>query len=305
MRVSNYSFRLFFLTCLIGIFSTLNANAEKDQSTCIFQLLNRLSGKTDHQYHIESIHPVSRLSETERHLLNPDIEVTTEAGGHMNMGLRNFTDFEKTTKTLQKKGFFTFFFPSGEGSRTAAGHMSILIDGSFFDRNLDSQGANAIRSMNQEEFSKLFEHIPYAVAQFYELSEKSVAELSHYFHERTWHYHANTVGFHTSYVPLPFNDHRPLSEIENCNTFAFSFMEPDWQKRYPELRHIQTEFGNLELSQAPSKQLLNNTHSVAYRGSLFISDQEKFKSGLLSDGLRNDFSGSQLLLAAPAQLLHE
>ena len=76
-------------------------------------------------------------------------------------------------------------------------------------------------------------------------------------------------------------------------------MESDWQKRYPELSHVRAEFGNLALSQAPSRQLVNDTLPVAYRGSLFITDQHKFKSGL-----RNDFFGSQLLLAAPAKVLH-
>ena len=304
MRIRKYFFVFLSSTCLIALLSAFHANAAKDQAACIYQLLRRLCGSVDHQYQVEGTHAVSRLSAAEQRLLNPDIEVKTESGDIMKMGFRNFKDFENTTKALQKKGFFTFFFPSGEGSQVAAGHMGVVIDGSFFDRNLDNQGADAIRSMNEEAFSKQFQYFPYAVAQFYELSDASVIELSHYFHERAWHYHANTPGFRTSYVTLPFNDNRPLSEIENCNTFVFSFMELDWQKRYPELNHVRTEFGNLALSQAPSRQLVNDTRPVAYRGSLFITDQDKFKSGLLSDGLRNDFFGSQLLLAVPAKVLH-
>jgi hypothetical protein len=293
---------LISLICLIGILSAPIAEATLDRADCTFLLLKKLTG-TDRVYTIPNTHSVSRLEIAEQNLLRPDVEVQTLNGGQMQLGLRNFKQFKATAETLKHKGFFTFFIPSGEGSALAAGHMNVVIDGSFFDRNLDSQGANAIRSLNLDEFSKLFKHYPYAFAQFYELSEGSVTELAHYFHERTWNYHANTRGFKTSYASAPFRANKPLSEVENCTTFSFSFLEPEWQKRYPGLNQVSSEFGDLELNQAPSRQLVNDTKTISYRGSLFITDHKKFKRGLFSDGLRNDPLGSQLLLAKPAKRL--
>lgn len=277
-----------------------NSIAEKrDLASCITRRLMLLAPPSD-TLEVKATNPkiIQRLTPSEKKILEPQFEAKVEHSGPLSFNVQSFDDFYlHQLPTLKDKGFFTIFIPSGESDPIKAGHLMVFAKDALFDRNLEEQGAIALRSTPITELSTMSSHFPYAVAQFYETSPNSVELLSRFFHDRTWLYHTGSPDYLTHYVGTPISKASGDVKAENCNTFIFSFMLPYWQNLRPEMETLKNEIGSMIVDQAPSSQIFQNTKSPSFRGTILLShDPEKLIPLLKKDGMRNDPFGAQLRL---------
>ncbi|MEO5668836.1 MAG: hypothetical protein ABIR96_12315 [Bdellovibrionota bacterium] len=216
-------------------------------------------------------------------------------------------DFEVVTplsfalkqQSIQKKGFWMLMTPNPPGQPLATGHTAIAIGDSVFNRLSDDLGSEAMRSIPIENAAAALmqsNDTPFLVAQFYELSDSSAAALEKFYHDRVWQYHRGADGWRTSYDRLPLSPKTLTPNCENCSLFSWSFLDPKWTLRAPELRDVQSEVGDMLIDQIPLNQLHNNTKSPAYRATLIVSKSpDVVKQMIENNSFGEDAAGAQTL----------
>jgi hypothetical protein len=261
----------------------------------------RISGRDGVRvFHVPNATPVNRLTSQELKTLSPEYQLET-ASGPLKGNLVSTQDFLETEKLLRKKGFWIFFNGSGPDARARTGHFTVLVNGTLFNRNVDEHGMMSLTSTPVDQALPFLNQYQVIAGQFFELDESNIETLSSFFHDRTWNFHAGVHDYKTKYVPLPHS--RDASELmgENCLSFCFPWHSSRWSDLRPELKNIQKNLGDLELSEIPNLQLGRNARSPAYRGTLIVTDQpEQIREQLLTDGLLNHKYGSDFLINGPA-----
>jgi hypothetical protein len=231
--------------------------------------------------------------------LQANAEVMVGKIGRLKFQLSGPAPFAVLHQKLKSKGFWMIMNPSPAGQRLVTGHASIVIGDSLFNRLSDDLGPEAMRSIPVKDVAALFmnsNETPFLVAQFYEVSESSLATLSKFFHDRTWHYHEGLAEWRPRYERLPLSPEMKNVDCENCSLFSWSFLDPRWSLQVPELGDIQSEIGEVVVDQIPLQQIFNNSGSRAYRGTVLIAKNPVETEKFLEDGTFSaDAVGAQTL----------
>jgi len=212
-------------------------------------------------------------------------KVKTSTGKEISVRIESPAQFLALQQKLNRKGFWVMFNPSPADQKLATGHLSLMIGDHVFNRLSDDLGPEAMRSYTLQEVGALLysSEMPYVSAQFFELSESSVAVLEKFYHDRVWNYHAGTTGWKTSYDRLPFDRINQGEACENCSVFSWNFLDPKWQSVEPKMKEVQEEFGQMAVNPIPALQLDKNTLVEPYRMTLLVGqDTKKIEADLAS-----------------------
>ncbi len=272
-------------------FILVSARAEAALSECqlrIMKVMGRISPADEAKRFVPgSVNSVAPQRPEVASFLKPNAEVMVAKHGALKVQVSGPVPFTTLHQKLKTKGFWMITNPSPAGQRLVTGHASIVIGDSLFNRLSDDLGPEAIRSIPVKDVAALFmnsSETPFLVAQFYEVSESSLATLSKFFHDRTWHYHEGLAQWRPRYERLPLSPEMKDVDCENCSLFSWSFLNPRWSIQVPELGDVQSEVGEVIVDQIPLQQIFNNSGSGAYRGTVLVAknpaDTEKF----LEDG---------------------
>jgi len=232
-------------------------------------------------------------------LLKSEAEVQVAEQGPLKLSIKGAVAFVTLHHQLRRKGFWMIMNPNPASQSLTTGHASILIGDHLFNRLHDDLGPEAMRSVPVQDVAALFLNsadTPYLVAQFYEVSESSLATLEKFYHDRVWFYHQGRAAWRPRYERLPLSPEKRDTDCENCSLFSWSFLDPKWSARVPELGDVQAEVGQVLVDQIPIKQLYNNTQSAAYRATVLISKEpETLRTSLRDGSFSEDPVGAQTL----------
>lgn len=181
-----------------------------------------------------------------------------------------------------------------------------MVNRSYFTRNVDELGDGAVISREVSELLKsphsksMFENNFY-VAQFFELGGSESAVLEKFYHDRVWNFHAAISDYKTKYVPLPFSRNPNETNVENCVTFVYSFLLPEWSARRPEMTSLARQLGSISVDEIPSRQVFLNAENAAYRGTVFITAQpDGLEKAITRSEITEEKNLHQLTLKGPA-----
>jgi len=283
---------------LLILVASLSTHAGISECERLMKVLTRISPADEAKVLGKPVpKTASPHSEEVAELLKPSGEVQVGTRGPMKIMIEDPHTFALMQMTLKKKGFWMLTQPTAANQRLSTGHAAIIVGDHLFNRLSDDLGPDAMRSIPVKEIGAGFmqaHEYPYLIAQFYEVSEKSVETLRKFYHDRTWHYHQGKKEWRPTYERLPLGKEGAGKNCENCSLFSWSFMDPKWSEVAPELKQVQAEVGEILVDQLPLHQVYNNAQNSAYRGTILIAkDSESALKSLKDDTFTNDPLGAQ------------
>lgn len=221
-------------------------------------------------------------------LYHPNLRANVIDRGPIEFSVIGTGEFKKMQDATSGKGFWVVYAPAGMENRNPVGHTGTVSGNTYFT------GQYAMGSLGN--VGARLDSSSYAAAQFFELSDQGAKDLEKFFHDRSWFYHQGNPDYASAYVVLPFSRDAHVPNGDNCVSCAYSFLDPKWIAKRPELGKLTDEMGELTVSEVPNKMVYLNTKSPAYRGTVLVTHNPPEALHWITQGdFNSHHEGSQLL----------